>query len=107
LSLSNCNGNLGGFIVCHTKLETLLQKLEQGSIESWENLHDEYRRLSVDYEEDARTFAWQLLGYLSQSLQQIVAFDAAYAAHMNMHFNSAAASYLSENHLSIAPKLFP
>lgn len=57
--------NLGGFLVSHSKLEHLLTRIEDGSIQSWDELHGVYRELSSAYEQDARTFAWGILGYLS------------------------------------------
>ncbi len=68
--------NLGGFLVRHTKLEGLLQRVEQGSIKNWEELHDKYRALSEEYEEDARAFAWCILGYLSMDIEKEADIDA-------------------------------
>jgi len=75
--------NLGGFLVRQTKLDHLLQKIEQGSIQSWEELHNEYRALSEEYEEDARAFAWHILGYLSLNIEQAARLDAELASQFH------------------------
>jgi NDP-sugar pyrophosphorylase family protein len=72
--------NLGGFLVSHSKLEHLLTRIEDGSIQSWDELHGVYRELSSAYEQDARTFAWGILGYLSLDPE-----SAAAAAAGNLH----------------------
>ncbi|GAB6276116.1 MAG: DUF4954 family protein [Rectinema sp.] len=67
--------NLGGFLVRHSKLENLLARIETGDIQRWDDLHDEYRKLSSEYEQDACAFAWGILGYLSLDPESASAID--------------------------------
>ncbi len=69
--------NLGGFLVRHSKLEHLLTRIEAGSIQSWDELHDVYRELSSEYEQDVRAFAWGILGYLSIDPESAVDINTA------------------------------
>lgn len=67
--------NLGGFIVRRSKLEDLINRIEAGTIQSWEDLHDEYRRLSTEYDLDVLAFAWCVLGYLSLPIEESAKCD--------------------------------
>ena len=71
--------NMGGFLVSHSKLEDLIDRIETGCIRSWDELHREYHRLSLEYEEDARAFAWAVLGYLSLDPERASAINVAIA----------------------------
>ncbi|HQO45088.1 MAG TPA: DUF4954 family protein [Rectinema sp.] len=71
--------NMGGFLVQHSKLEDLIERIETGSIQSWDELHCEYQRLSLEYEKDARVFAWAILGYLSLDPEKASAVNVAIA----------------------------
>jgi len=81
LSASACKNmeteweNLGGFLVRRSKLEELIERIESGEVQSWDALHDEYRRLSAEYEHDALAFAWCILGYLSLSIEESAIWD--------------------------------
>jgi len=70
--------NLGGFLVRHSKLERLLARIEEGSIQSWDAVHEAYRELSSAYEQDAKAFAWGILGYLSLDPESATAAAAPY-----------------------------
>ncbi len=57
--------NLGGFLVETSKLERLISRVEEGRIESWDELHDTYRELASEYGRDASAYAWSILRYLA------------------------------------------
>jgi len=56
--------NLGGFLVESSKLEKLIARVEDGRVESWDELHDSYRELASEYGRDASAYAWGILRYL-------------------------------------------
>ncbi len=61
--------NLGGFLVESSKLEVLISRIESGSIESWDELHDAYRVLAQEYTRDASRYAWSILRYLKLDIK--------------------------------------
>jgi hypothetical protein len=56
--------NLGGLLVYEPRLEALLNHVIDGSCPTWNDLHDQYRRLSKCYAADKAAYAWTILGYL-------------------------------------------
>ena len=74
--------NLGGFLVRHSRLEKLLVHIEEGSIQSWDELHCAYRELSSVYEKDVCAFAWEVLQYLSLNSEDATLFNTNHTASL-------------------------
>ena len=53
--------NLGGQLVKQSRVEKLISLIEDGTLDSWECIHDYYKELDKEYEEDALSLALSLL----------------------------------------------
>lgn len=58
--------NIGGQLVSSARLEKLLSDIEDGRINSWDEVHAEYRHLAEVYEEDRLRHAIAVLEYLAE-----------------------------------------
>jgi len=67
--------NLGGFLVRYSKVEEVIARIENAQICSWDELHRVYRELSLEYDKEAKDFAWGILAYLCLEAEAASAID--------------------------------
>jgi hypothetical protein len=57
--------NLGGQIVCASRVDSLRARIGSGEISTWEAIHAEYEAMAASYPDDLARHAWSILGFLS------------------------------------------